>query len=86
MPEVATAEAPQEGMSKIQFRKRFTFDELVAIETAAETDPVVRVIKGNLAAADLIFPDDPMTVQGMDGLVEKGLLTSDRKKAILATP
>jgi len=45
MPEIVTAMPPTPPMSKLDFLKRLTFAERVAIETAASTDAEVRVVK-----------------------------------------
>jgi len=54
MPEIVIAKPVPSAMSKLDFLKRLTFAERVAIETAAETDPEVRVVKQSLLAADEI--------------------------------
>ena len=78
---------PGDGLSTIMthlaFRKRFTFAERTAIETAAVTDPEVRTVQKDFEAAqeiDLTYPD---TIQGVGLLVTKGLLTQDRANAVL---
>jgi len=76
-PPVATT------MTHLSFRKRFTFEERVAIEAAAVTDPAVRTVQKDFEAAqeiDLAYPD---LITGIALLVSKGLLTQDRADAIL---
>lgn len=70
-------------LSKLEFQKRFTFAELVAIETAAETDPAIRVLQKQQQMAEYIDVTDPTTRDGVLFLVSKGLLTQERADTIL---
>lgn len=83
MPEIVTSTAVKAGMSRLDFLKKLTFAERVAIETAAETDAEVRVVKHSLLAAEEIRLDDPEMVAGMMLYVSKGLITEERKAEIL---
>ena len=84
MPEIEIATAPTPPMSKLDFLKRLAFAERVAIETAAETDAEVRVVKQILLAADEIKVDDPEMVAGINLYVSKGLILESRIAEILA--
>ena len=84
MPEIVTATPVTPPMSKLDFLKRLTFAERVAIETAAETDAEVRVVKQSLLAADEIKVDDPEMIAGIGLYVNKGLIASSRVAEILA--
>lgn len=84
MPEVVTAQSPKKPMSKLDFIKRMTFQERVTIETAAEADPEVRVVKQSLLAAEEVRLDDPEMIAGMGLYVQKGLLTEERAAEILS--
>ena len=84
MPEIVTAMPPALPMSKLDFLKRLAFAERVAIETAAETDAEVRVVKQSLLAADEIKVDDPEMVAGINLYVSKGLILESRVAEILA--
>ena len=84
MPEIEIATAPIPPMSKLDFLKRLAFAERVAIETAAETDAEVRVVKQSLLAADEIKVDDPEMVAGINLYVSKGLILESRVAEILA--
>lgn len=75
--------AKQTKFTKLEFQLRFTFDELVAIETAAETDAGVRVLQRQQQAAEFINILDPNTQLGILYLVSKGLLTDVRANEIL---
>ena len=83
MPEVVTAESIKKPISKLDFLKRLTFAERVAIETAGETDAEVRVVKQSLLAAEEIRVDDPEMIVGMELYVAKGLITDARRIEIL---
>jgi len=85
MPEIVTAMPPTPPMSKLDFLKRLTFAERVAIETAAETDAEVRVVKQSLLAADEIKVDDPEMIVGIGLYVNKGLIASSRITEILGS-
>lgn len=70
-------------MTHLAFRKRFTFVERTAIETAAMTDPEVRTVQKDFDAAeeiDLTYPD---LIAGISLLVAKGLLAQARADVIL---
>jgi len=83
MPEVVTAESIKKPISKLDFLKRLTFAERVAIETAGETDAEVRVVKQSLLVAEEIRVDDPEMIAGMELYAAKGLITDARRIEIL---
>jgi hypothetical protein len=70
-------------LTRLQFLQRFTFEELVAIETAAETVPAVRVLQRQQDAAEYVSVEDPATIAGIQLLVSLSLLTSERAATIL---
>jgi hypothetical protein len=76
---------PKQPLTKLEFRSRFTFEELVAIEVAAETDAMIRVLNQNQAVADFIDITDARTIAGINLLVSKTLITQERADAILAS-
>ena len=84
MPEIEISTAPALPMSKLDFLKRLTFAERVAIETAAETDAEVRVVKQSLLAADEIKLDDSEMIAGIGLYVSKGFITESRALEILS--
>lgn len=71
-------------MTRLAFRNRFTFEEKVAIETAAETDATVRVLLKDQSEATYIDLERADTQQGTMLLVQKGLITSERASEILS--
>lgn len=84
MPEIVIATPPTPPMSRLDFIKRLTFAERVAIETAAATDPEVRVVKESLKVANEIRVDDPEIIAGISLYVSKGLIAEPRIVEILA--
>ena len=84
MPKVIVSTPPTPPMSKLDFLKRLSFAERVAIETAASTDAEVRVVKESLLAADEIKLDDPEMVAGIGLYVSKGFITESRALEILS--
>lgn len=72
----------QTKITKLAFRNRFTFAEKVAIETAAETDPAVRVLLKDQEAATFIDLSRQDTLDGVQLLVTKSLLTAERASEI----
>ena len=84
MPEIEIGTAPIPPMSKLDFLKRLTFAERVAIETAASTDAEVRVVKESLLAADEIKLDDSEMIAGIGLYVSKGFITESRALEILS--
>lgn len=67
-------------------RQRFTFTELCALESAAQTIVQVKVLIGNLNVASFVDLTRSDTISGLGLLVSLGLLTSQRMSEILNTP
>lgn len=62
----------------------FTSAEQLAVVTGTMTDPVVKLMYDRLLGAAYWTYDDPETEQGLNLLVDKGLLTPERKAEIVA--
>lgn len=62
----------------------FTPAELLKVVTATMSDPVVKLMYDRLLGAAYLTYEDPETEQGLALLVSKGLLTAERKSAIVA--
>lgn len=62
----------------------FTRAEQLAVVTATMTDPVVKLMYDRLLGAAYWTYEDPETEQGLSLLIDKGLLTPDRKAEIVA--
>lgn len=81
--EESITELKKTVFSKLEFQLLFTFEELVAIEIAAETDPGVRVLQRQQQVADFTDLNHESTQLGIMYLVSKGLLTHSRGLEIL---
>lgn len=68
------------GLNKLNL---FTPDEQVAIAAASNTTPTVKSVYDRFLAADYLTYSDPEVEQGLHLLVQSGLLTQDRKDAIV---
>ena len=62
----------------------FTLPEQLAVVTATMTDPLVKLMYDRLLGAEYLTYEDPETEQSLALLVSKGLLTAERKSAIVA--
>lgn len=62
----------------------FTPTEQLAVVTATMTDPVVKLLYDRLLGSAYLTYEDPETEQGMSLLVDKGLITPERKAEIVA--
>ncbi|WP_163557586.1 hypothetical protein [Halomonas sp. NO4] len=71
-------------LSRVEFLKRFTRDERINIRKETNTDDVVGDFKEMLNLAVSVNLADPDVVEGMDYLVQVGLLTQDRRDKILS--
>jgi hypothetical protein len=83
IPEEPIIVPAETRMTRLEFQLRFTFDELVAIETVAETNAGVRVLQKQQQVAEYIDLADPNTQLGVMYLVSQGLLTNARGLEIL---
>jgi len=72
-------------LSKLEFMDLLGFNTLVAIETAAETKPTVRVLKEYMNASSHVDmgSDYPQALLGV--LVKEGVITYERMVQILAS-
>lgn len=62
----------------------FTMQEQLTVVTATMTDPVVKLMYDRLLGAAYLTYEYPETEQSLALLVSKGLLTAERKSAIVA--
>lgn len=62
----------------------FTLEEQLEVVTATQADPVVKLLYDRLLGAAYWSYEDTETEQGLALLVEKGLLTPERKAEIVA--
>ena len=83
MPKIVVSKRPAHTLTRFQFINRFTLDEMVAIESAADNDPEVRVFLRLLDVAENVDLQNEKLVAGLNLLVSKGLITQERLKEIL---
>lgn len=67
----------------IDFMRRFTMAEEIAIRTAAKTDAAIEVFLSRLFVVTSVGLTHPETTGGINYLVAKGLLTAERGAEIL---
>ena len=70
-------------LTPLEFLGRFSIDELRAIFTSAKTNIDVEIWKIMFDKAQNIDLTDPLTIQGVDGLSQLGLISDSRKSEIL---
>lgn len=83
-PAEPPAPPPVRELTKIDYLKRFTQEERIAIRSAAKVNPVAEDYIELLNAATVIHLDDPDTVKGVKTLEAAGLLAPGRAEQILA--
>lgn len=74
---------PPVVVSSLAFRQLFTAAERLAITTAGETTPQIRVFMDDESSAGSVSMADPEVTTGIAALVTAGLLTQARADAIL---
>lgn len=85
-PPVPTPPVLPPVITKIAMITRFTDPEFVGVLSAAKTDVEVEGWYARFSAASVINLQDPRTVNGINMLVSKNLLTQARATAILTDP
>ncbi len=78
---VAANPAPR--WTPLEFIERFTGAEQLAIVTAAQGNPALRLFYDKLMASLDVTADEPRVVAGMQALVDAGLITAERRAEIL---
>ncbi|MGC8807879.1 MAG: hypothetical protein ACP5QB_10125 [Thiomonas sp.] len=84
-------QAKRPPLSKLEFRRLFTPEELVRFDNpemfiSSLTDAQraqIRTMQRNFELATYIDLDDPLVAQGLQAMVQYGLLTEARKNEIL---
>lgn len=74
---------PKTVFTSLEFRDLFTINEQLSIRESQLVDMEVGLVYDMMLSAQSIDISDPRTVQGMDLLVAKGLLTNQRRNEIL---
>ena len=86
-PPAPPAPAPQPPIiTKIAMITRFTDDEFTGVLAASKTDVEVEGWYARFMAASVINLEDQRTIDGINMLVSKNLLTPARATAILTDP
>jgi hypothetical protein len=75
---------PARSLSKIDYLKRFTQEERIAIRDSAKINSTVNDYVELMNAASSINLDDPDTVYGLNALELAGLLDAGRAGVILS--
>ena len=70
-------------LTKLQFRKRFTAAEKVAIYEAAVTNAGLRVFIDDIQSAEFVDLEDVDVIAGVDLLADNGLIPEARAAEIL---
>ena len=73
-------------ISKVAMISRFTLQEYVGVISAAKTDVEVQAWYDLFQAAGRVNLKDQRTIDGINSLATKNLLTSERAAEILSTP
>lgn len=74
---------PPKQFTSLDFLDLFTEPEQLAVATAAMVNPQVKLWYDKMLAAGFVTRADPRTETGLDALVGAGLLTAERKAAIV---
>lgn len=71
-------------LTRFEFLGLLTDGELATILEAAKVAPLVAAILKRLELAEEVILDNPVTIAGINGLRDGGLLTPDRAEQILS--
>ena len=70
-------------LTKLQFRKRFTDAEKIAVYEAAVTSAALRVFIDDIQSAEFVDLEDVDVIAGVELLTENGLISETRAAEIL---
>lgn len=70
-------------LTRFEFLSLFTDQELAAILEAAKVAPMVAAVLKRLEMAEEVILTNPVTIAGINGLRDGGLLTAERAAQIL---
>lgn len=73
-------------LTRLQFLRRFTDEEMQAIVAAADANPALKVALLKWQSAEGIVLTDPATIAGVPALEIAGLIAPGRAEAILTPP
>lgn len=74
---------PKTMFTSLEFRDLFTINEQLSIRESQLVDMEVGLVYDMMLSAQNIDISDQRTIQGMDLLVVKGLITNERRNEIL---
>ena len=77
---------PTRKISRLAMRQRFTFPELIAIQTAAKANVAIEVLVNNLSVATYIDLNRADTAGGLYLLASAGVITLARANEIINNP
>lgn len=80
---IAVERPKQKEFSAYQFRELFTLEEKIALYQVSETDIILKIFREDLMTTDLVNLEYKSTLQGMQYLVQKGILTQERYDEIM---
>lgn len=80
---VAARDPVVSNWTPLEFIERFTDAEQIAIVTAAQSNPALRLFYDKLMASLRVEADEPRLVAGMQALVDASLITAERRDEIL---
>lgn len=83
---IRVAQHKPEHMTVRAARARFTLEERVGIEAAAEHSPLVRVFLADLASSLYVDRYDEQFVAGLEELENAGLIAQGRAQEIQSAP
>ena len=75
---------PVTVLSPLEVIRRLTPSEEAAL--VSSTDLAVRIVCNRLIAAGEVRSDDPLTIEGVRVLVEKGIITRARAEQVFQLP
>ena len=76
--------ATPQRLTRLEFLRRFTDEEMQAIVAAAETSPALKAALLKWQAAEGIVLTDPVTIAGVQALEIAGLIAPGRAQEVLA--
>ena len=74
---------PKTTYTSLEFRDLFTINEQLSIRESQLVDMEAGLVYDMMLSAQNIDISDPRTIQGMDLLATKGLITNERRNEIL---
>lgn len=83
--EAVVPQAVGKILDHIDFYNLFTIDELAAVYTAAKENVYLQIFLDKIKVSKKIVMNDPDVITGLGLLMQMGILTDERRQAILAS-